>query len=217
MQAAGKACPITDYTASPPPNTPAAAGTTCNSSNGIALSTANYIGGLCIFYDVESHLLFGPWRLTTTFPAKADANGNLDNCYLPSGSTYGVLSTSNNAYAPAYQGNARLGFCYRHRTVNVFNLVTNWNGSFALTSTHDFDGNGGQQYLSRQERHFVSRLPAAKLRRHLADEWQHSLRFRDNRDRAGHIFVNRPNATSTATARPTFFGATPAATFPCGS
>jgi hypothetical protein len=117
-------------------------GTTCNSSNGIALSTANYIGGLCIFYDVNL-IFYSDLGGDNDIPCQADANGNLDNCYLPSGSTYGVLSTSNNAYAPAYQATPGWDFATGIGTVNVFNLVTNWNGSFALTSTHDFDGNGG--------------------------------------------------------------------------
>ena len=58
-------------------------------------------------------------------PCKANKNGNYYNCYAPSG-TYGVLSTSNTVYAPAYQATRGWDFATGIGTVNVYNLVTNW-------------------------------------------------------------------------------------------
>ena len=113
---------------------------TCNSSNGFTLSSPNYLGTLCIFYDVNL-LFYTDLGGDNDVPCQANANGNLYNCYLPSG-TYGVLSTSNSSYAPAYQAAAGWDFATGLGTVNVYNLVTNWHG-LSLTSTHDFKGNGG--------------------------------------------------------------------------
>lgn len=53
-------------------------------------------------------------------------NGVLHNCYLPSGDTYGVLSTSNSSLLPAYGTTAGWDFATGIGTVNVQNLVTNW-------------------------------------------------------------------------------------------
>ena len=50
---------------------------------------------------------------------------NYYNCYLPSG-TYGVMSTNNNAYAPAFATGTGWDFATGIGTVNVYNLVTNW-------------------------------------------------------------------------------------------
>jgi hypothetical protein len=82
---------------------------TCNASNG------NTVGSSCIFYDV------------TLGDTDADCQGTYD-CYLPSG-TYGVLSTSDGAYAPAYPATTGWDFATGIGTVNVYNLVTNWNGT----------------------------------------------------------------------------------------
>jgi hypothetical protein len=84
-------------------------GASCNSSNGNAAASS------CIFYDV------------TLGDNDADCQGS-SNCYRPSG-TYGVLSTTNSAYAPAYKATTGWDFSTGIGTVNVYNLVTNWNGS----------------------------------------------------------------------------------------
>ncbi len=76
----------------------------CNSSNGNAAGTS------CIFYDVTQGDIDVPCA------------GSL-NCYLPSG-TYGVLSTSNSAYQPAYGTGTGWDFATGIGTVNVFNFVT---------------------------------------------------------------------------------------------
>ena len=52
----------------------------------------NGVGSSCIFYDVT---LGDMTRIARAL------SGTLYNCYLPSG-TYGVLSTNNSAYEPAY-------------------------------------------------------------------------------------------------------------------
>ena len=85
----------------------------CDSSKG------NAVAGSCIFYDV------------TLGDNDADCTGGY-NCYLPSG-TYGVLSTSNSAYAPAYKTATGWDFATGIGTINAYNLVTNWN---SVSSTY---------------------------------------------------------------------------------
>jgi hypothetical protein len=75
----------------------------CNSSNG------NAIGANCIFYDVTQGDIDVP------------CSGSL-KCYTPSG-TYGVLSTSNSSYQPAYGTGTGWDFATGIGTVNVFNFV----------------------------------------------------------------------------------------------
>jgi hypothetical protein len=91
----------------------ASGNSSCNSSSG------NSVGSSCIFYDVTLG--------DNDVPCQADAGdaGKLLNCYLPSGTT-GVLSTNNNAYAPAYRATTGWDFATGIGTVNVYNLVTNW-------------------------------------------------------------------------------------------
>ena len=84
----------------------------CNSSNG------NTVAGSCIFYDVTAGDMVTP---CTTNPNTS----NLYSCYLPSG-TYGVMSTNNNAYAPAFATGTGWDFATGIGTVNVYNLITNW-------------------------------------------------------------------------------------------
>ena len=80
--------------------------TSCNSdSTGGATSN-------CIFYNVT----LGDMDVNCT-------GGN--NCYLPGG-TYGVLSTSNSSYLPAYGTSTGWNFATGIGTVNVTNLVNNW-------------------------------------------------------------------------------------------
>jgi hypothetical protein len=72
-------------------------------------------------------------------------NGTLYNCYFPSG-TYGMLSTSNNAYQPAYGTQTGRDFATGVGMINVANLVSSWN---ERTSTHDFNGDGESDNLWR--------------------------------------------------------------------
>ena len=91
----------------------------CNSS------TVAGIGSPCIFYDV------------TLGDNNAPCSGPYD-CYDPGGN-YGVLSTLNNAYAPAYKATTGWDFATGLGTVNVANLVTAWPYPKSLATTHDFD------------------------------------------------------------------------------
>src|SRR6266700_4019785 len=77
----------------------------CNSDNG------NTVASNCIFYDVTS----GDMDVDCAGP----------NCYLADGSV-GVLSTSNNAFAPAYGTHVGWDFATGIGTVNAANLVNNW-------------------------------------------------------------------------------------------
>ncbi len=95
---------------------------TCNSSNG------NTIGSSCIFYDVTEGDM--------DVPCVANS-GTLYNCYLPSG-TYGVLSTSNSAYQPAYGTQIGWDFATGIGTVNAYNLATNFSPKTATTTTLAF-------------------------------------------------------------------------------
>jgi hypothetical protein len=99
----------------------------CNSSNG------NTVSASCIFYDVTLG--------DNVAPCTSDG-GAYYNCYRPSG-TYGVMSTSNSSYAPAYKTTTGWDFSTGIGTVNVLNLVMGWSGSgYFLTDTHDFNGGG---------------------------------------------------------------------------
>lgn len=81
----------------------------CNSSNGNAVASS------CIFYDVTLG------DNTADCEAHAGATG-LVNCYKPSG-TFGVLSTSNSAFQPAYNTTTGWDFASGIGSVNAYNLV----------------------------------------------------------------------------------------------
>ncbi len=93
----------------------ASGSTTCNSNLG------NAVGSSCIFYDVT----LGDMDVNCT---------GTHNCYLPSG-TYGVLSTSNSSYLPAYGTATGWDFATGIGTVNAANLVNNWPGALSATTT----------------------------------------------------------------------------------
>jgi subtilase family serine protease len=101
----------------------------CDSSKGNAVASS------CIFYDV------------TLGDNDADCTGGY-NCYLPSG-TYGVLSTSNSSYAPAYKTATGWDFATGVGTINAYNLVTNWNSvSSPYTLTVSVSGGPGGKVTS---------------------------------------------------------------------
>ncbi len=79
---------------------------TCNSRNG------NAAGSGCNFYDVTQ----GDMDVNCT---------GTHSCYKPSG-TYGVLSTSNSSYSPAYGTKTGWDFATGIGSVNATNLVNNW-------------------------------------------------------------------------------------------
>ncbi len=78
----------------------------CNSSLGTGAAST------CVFYDV------------TAGDMDVDCVGT-HNCYLPSGK-YGVLSTSNTSYQPAYGTGGGWDFSTGLGTVNAANLVSAW-------------------------------------------------------------------------------------------
>ncbi len=87
----------------------------CNSTLGNAVASS------CIFYDVT----LGDMDVNCT---------GTHNCYLPSG-TYGVLSTSDSSYQPAYGTTTGWDFATGIGTVNAANLVNNWPGALSATTT----------------------------------------------------------------------------------
>lgn len=86
----------------------------CNSTNG------NTVSSSCIFYDVTEGDIDAP--CTGTY-----------NCYLDS-ATYGVLSTSNSSYAPAYATQTGWDFATGIGTINAYNLVTGFGGKASTTT-----------------------------------------------------------------------------------
>src|SRR5262249_6638327 len=91
----------------------------CNSSSGASVDAS------CIFYDVTD----GDIDVDCTSP----------NCFLADGSV-GVLSTSNNAFQPAYGTSIGWDFATGIGTINAANLVNNWPASapppsFALAAS----------------------------------------------------------------------------------
>jgi subtilase family serine protease len=86
----------------------------CNSVNGRAIGTS------CVFYDI------------TQGDIDVDCTGS-DNCYLPSG-TNGVLSTSGNAYNPAYGAGTGWDFATGIGSINAYNFVMSWPTGQATTA-----------------------------------------------------------------------------------
>ena len=92
------------------------------SGNSACSSTlGNAVGSSCIFYDVTQ----GDMDLPCT---------GSHNCYRPSG-TYGVLSTSNSAYQPAYGTQSGWDFATGIGSVNAYNLVKAFAPSPTATPT----------------------------------------------------------------------------------
>jgi hypothetical protein len=96
----------------------ASGSSTCNSTLG------NGVGSSCIFYDVTQGDMDLPCTTSLTS----------NNCYTPSG-TYGVLSTSNSAYQPAYGTQSGWDFATGIGTVNAYNLVKAFGPSPTGTAT----------------------------------------------------------------------------------
>jgi uncharacterized repeat protein (TIGR01451 family) len=86
-----------------------ASGLGCNSTSGNAVSSG------CVFYDI------------TQGDMDVVCKGS-SNCYLPSG-TYGVLSTSDTSYAPAYAAGVGWDFATGLGSVNAANLVKYWSSA----------------------------------------------------------------------------------------
>ncbi|HKN01972.1 MAG TPA: hypothetical protein VJX23_15755 [Candidatus Binataceae bacterium] len=92
-----------------------AGSTSCNSSKG------NAVGAACIFYDI------------TEGDNDVPCTGS-NNCYDPSG-TYGVLSTSDASFQPAYPATVGWDFATGIGSVNAYNLVMAFSASATPTPT----------------------------------------------------------------------------------
>jgi hypothetical protein len=107
--------------------------TACDSSLG------NAVAGSCIFYDITMGNNDVPCTYySTTAPV------TIYNCYglpamPPTSAYYGVLSTSNTSYEPAFRARTGWDNATGIGSVNVANLVMSWN---VQTNTHDFNGDG---------------------------------------------------------------------------
>ena len=93
----------------------------------------------CIFYDVTVG--------DTDVPCRPD-NVTLIDCYYPSGSLYGVMSTSYTSYAPTFQAQTGWDFATGIGTVNVANLVANWLPK-NRAGMHDFNADSRSDILWR--------------------------------------------------------------------
>jgi subtilase family serine protease len=84
----------------------------CNSN------TVNKTKTPCIFYDVTQG---------DNVAACSAAKGNkLNDCFLPAGYLYGLLSTSDKTDQPAYTATPGWDFTSGIGSVNAYNLVMNW-------------------------------------------------------------------------------------------
>jgi subtilase family serine protease len=86
-------------------------------------ATTKLPGAACTFNDV-----------TTGNNSMPCASGST-NCYVNSGATYGVLSTSKTSLAVAYPSTAGYDEATGIGTLNVANLLTNWHTAFTSTTT----------------------------------------------------------------------------------
>jgi uncharacterized repeat protein (TIGR01451 family) len=101
-----------------------ASGMSCNSTLGNAVSSG------CVFYDVT----IGNTDVVCT---------GSDDCYLPSG-TYGVLSTTDSSYAPAFNATTGWDFASGLGSVNAANLVKYWSSSDLSLGASGTVTSGGQ-------------------------------------------------------------------------
>jgi len=85
-------------------------------NNSCSSTLGNGVDSSCIFYDVT----LGDMDVNCLGPF---------NCYTPSG-TNGVLSVTSKAYAKAYNSTLGWDFATGIGTINVNNLVKNWNNAF---------------------------------------------------------------------------------------
>jgi len=86
----------------------------CNSS------TQPVTGSSCVFYDVTQGDIVGACEKGTS---KIGVSGVATDCYIPSGDTYGVFSTSDTTDTPAYSTTAGWDFGSGIGSVNAYNLA----------------------------------------------------------------------------------------------
>jgi subtilase family serine protease len=88
----------------------ASGNSTCNSN------TVNKTSNSCVFYDITQGDNVGACK------GSGSGSATLRNCYRPSG-TYGLLSTSNTSFQPAYTTTTGWDFSTGIGSVNAYNLV----------------------------------------------------------------------------------------------
>ena len=98
----------------------------CDASLGNA-SDAN-----CIFHDIT---LGDNDAVCSSLVYNGSTIGTF-NCFYPAihPGTYGVLSTSNSSYQPAFRATPGYDFATGIGSINAYNLVANWPGSRLATS-----------------------------------------------------------------------------------
>jgi subtilase family serine protease len=96
-------------------------GGACNGSGASGIGTTTSAPGAgCIFYDVQ------------TGTSSVDCRSGGTNCYTLSGKPYGILSTTTTAESPAFATNAGWDQATGIGSINIANLVTNWQASGEL-------------------------------------------------------------------------------------
>jgi hypothetical protein len=90
-------------------------GSGCNGSGASGVGTTSSLPGSgCIFYDIQ------------TGNTSVDCQGGMNNCYVLNGAAYGVLSTDSSQELPAFPTNAGWDQATGIGSINVTNLVNNW-------------------------------------------------------------------------------------------
>jgi subtilase family serine protease len=90
-------------------------GSSCNGSGASGIGTTTSTpSSTCIFYDIQ------------TGNISVDCAGGDPDCYTLAGKTYGVLSTSTSAEDPAYPTNSGWDVATGIGSINITNLVNNW-------------------------------------------------------------------------------------------
>jgi subtilase family serine protease len=95
-------------------------GSGCNGSGASGVGTTNSLPAAnCVFYDIQ------------TGDTSVDCQGGTPNCYVLSGKAYGVLSTSSVLELPAFPTNAGWDQATGIGSINIANLVNNWQNAAA--------------------------------------------------------------------------------------
>lgn len=90
-------------------------GSSCNGSGASGDSyTSSTPASSCIFYDIQ------------TGNISVDCRSGTPDCYVLSGKTYGISSTSSTVESPAFPTNAGWDMATGIGSINIANLVNNW-------------------------------------------------------------------------------------------
>jgi subtilase family serine protease len=90
-------------------------GSGCNGSGASGVGTTGSLPGSgCVFYDVQAGNI------------SVDCQAGTTDCYTLSGASFGILSTSTTAELPAFATNAGWDMATGIGSINITNLVNNW-------------------------------------------------------------------------------------------